>query len=249
MKYLDILLRYFNENDYAHREDVAIVISDIFEDNSDISLEDFKKKIEKITRDFFRINSLNKRDFAESVYVLLNKIKKERPEKSNKFMTAKKFISQYFEIGLDTSRHIEERNKILENLSTKKNPHDAALKAFNQLLDKIHVSYKIDLHGVKEYSGSDISKRFEDAILGFQIKTKSDDISEHMIRSESSKAQDWEMNGFVLVYARKRDKKVESSIQAAYHHFRILNDAGRMYCAIVYPELFAELLRKNSIST
>jgi hypothetical protein len=85
-------------------------------------------------------------------------------------------------------------------------------------------------------------------VIGFQIKSRNDNISEYMIRSESSKAQDWKMDGFVLIYARKRDKEVESSIQAAYHHFKILNDSGRMYCAIIYPELLAELLRGNSIS-
>ena len=36
MKYLDAILRYFNENDYTHREDVAIIISEIFEETPDI---------------------------------------------------------------------------------------------------------------------------------------------------------------------------------------------------------------------
>jgi len=55
------------------------------------------------------------------------------------------------------------------------------------------------------------------------------------------------MNGFVLIYAQERDKKVEVSIQAAYHHFKILKDSGKMYCAIVYPELLADLFRKYSV--
>jgi len=135
----------------------------------------------------------------------------------------------------------------LKAFSTIKKPHTAIMKVFNKLLDKIHVSYRIDLHGVKEYSGIDIGKSLDDAIIGFQIKSRNDDIREHMIRSESSKAQDWKMNGFVLVYARERDKKVESSIQAAYHHFKILKDSKRMYCVIVYPELLSELFRKYSV--
>src|SRR5208337_3638997 len=225
MKYLDAVLRYFNENEYTHKEDVAIIISDIFEENPEISLENFKKRIKKVRRDFFRINGLKRDQFAESVYLLLNKVRRERPDKLNKFTIAKKFISKYFEVGFDTSQHVEERRQILEKLSAEKNPHSTALKAFNQLLDKTKISYKVDLHGVKEYSGIDISKLFEDTILGFQIKSKSDDISEHMVRSETSKAQDWKINGFVLIYARKGDKKVESSIQAAYHHFKILNDS------------------------
>jgi hypothetical protein len=248
MKYLDILLRYFDENDYTHKEDVPIITSEIFEENPDVSLEDFKKKIKKVRRDFFRINRLNRDHFAEATYVLLNKVKTERPDKLSKFTTAKDFILKNLEVGFNASQYVRERNGILESISKVEKPHTIIMKVFNHLLDKIQVSYKIDIHGVKEYSGIDISKCFKDAMIGFQIKSRNDNISEYMIRSESSKAQDWKMDGFVLIYARKRDKEVESSIQAAYHHFKILNDSGRMYCAIVYPELLAELLRGNSIS-
>lgn len=247
MKYLDALLRYFNENDYTHRKDVAIIISDIFEENPDISLEGFVKKIKGIKRDFFRINRLNRTDFSKTVYVLLNRAKKERPDRINKFNMAKTFISKHLEIGFDRAKHIEEREVVLKKLSTIKKPHTVIMKALNKLLDRIKVSYQIDLHGVKEYSGIDISKSLSDALIGFQIKSPNDDISEHMIRSETSKAQDWGFDGFVLIYGRERDKKVEPSIQAAYHHFRILKDSGKMYCAIVYPELLAELFRKYSV--
>lgn len=247
MKYLDALLRCFNENDYTHREDVAIMISDIFEENPDISLEAFTGKIKGIKRDFFRINRLNRADFSETVYILLNRIKKERPDKINKFNLAKTFISNHFEIGFDRAKYVEEREAILKKFSTIKKPHTVTMEAFNRLLDRIRVSYQIDLHGVKEYSGIDISKSLTDAMIGFQIKSRNDDISEHMIRSETSKAQDWKFDGFVLIYSRERDKKVEPSIQAAYHHFRVLKDSGKMYCAIVYPELLAELFREYSI--
>jgi hypothetical protein len=248
MKYLDALLRYFNENDYKHREDVAIIISDIFKENPDTSLEAFRKRIKGIRRDFFRINRLNRADFSETLYVLLNRTTKERPDKTNKFNVAENFISQHFEIGFDRAKHVEEREAILKKFSAVKKPHTVIMGVFNELIDKIRVSYQIDLHGVKEYSGIDISKSLTNAIIGFQIKSPNDKISEHMIRSETSKAQDWKFDGFVLVYGRMRDKKVESSIQAAYHHFKILRDSGRMYCAIVYPELLAELFRKYSIS-
>jgi len=248
MKYLDALLRFFNKNDCTHREDVAILISEIFEENPDTSLEDFRKRIKGIRRDFFRINTLNRDRFAETVYVLLNRVRKERPDKLSKFKLAKKFISEHFEVGFDSTEFVEERKAILSEFLTVNKPHTIIMEAFNRLLDRIQVSYKIDLHGVKEYSGIDISESVGDAIIGFQIKSRNDDIREHMIRSESSKAQDWKMNGFVLIYARKKDKKVESSIQAAYHHFKILRDSVRMYCAIVYPELLAELFRKYSVS-
>jgi len=248
MKYLDTILRYFNQNEYTHREDVAIIISEIYEENADISLEDFKRRIKGIKRDFFRINRINRDSFSETLYVLLNKIQKERPDKLTNFNLAKSFISQYIEIGFDTTKFIEERNTVMRKFSIIKNPHSAVMKAFNQMLDKIQLSYKIDLHGTKEYSGIDISKDYKGAVIGFQIKSPGDNISEHIIRSESSKAQDWKISGFVLIYARKRDKKVESSIQAAYHHFKVLRDSGRMYCAIVYPELLAELFRKYNIN-
>lgn len=248
MKYLDVILRYFSEEEYKHRQDVAILISDIFEKNPEINLEEFKKKIKNIRRDFFRINRLNRDSFAETLYVLLNRVRKERPAKLDKFNLAKGFISQHFEIEVDKTKFVEERDAILKKFSTLKKPHTVIMKAFNQLLDKIHLSYKINLHGTKEYSGSDISKTLKGATIGFQIKTQRDVISEHMIRSQSSKAEDWKMNGFVLIYAREPNKEVESSIQAAYHHFKILNDSGRMYCAIIYPELLAELFRKWAIS-
>lgn len=80
MKYLDALLRFFNQNDFTHKEDVAILISDIFEGNPNVGLDDFKRSVKKIRRDFFRINRLNRDDFSEIVYVLLNKTKKERPD-------------------------------------------------------------------------------------------------------------------------------------------------------------------------
>lgn len=247
MKYLDAILRYFNENDYTHREDVAIIISNIFEEKPDIALEVFMRKIKGIRRDFFRINRLNKVDFSETLYVLLNRITKERPDKISKFNIAKTFVSKHFEIGFDGTKYIEERDEILKRFSTAKKPHTVIMEAFNKLLDRIMISYQIDLHGVKEYSGIDISKNIKDVMIGFQIKSRNDDISEHIIRSETSKAQDWKFNGFVLIYGRGRDKKAETSIQAAYHHFEILKDSKRMYCAIIYPELLAELFREHSI--
>jgi hypothetical protein len=248
MKYLDALLRLFEDNEYTHREDVAIIISEIFEKNPDISLEDFTKKIKKIRRDFFRINRLNRNLFAQTAYLCLNKIRKERPDEISKFNTAKQFISKHFEIGFDSTEFVEERNNILESFSAVKKPHETLMRAFNKLLEKIQLNYKVNLHGVKEYSGIDISQSIKNVIIGFQIKSRNDDISEHMIRSETSKAQDWKLHGFVLIYGRESDKKVEPSIQAAYHHFKILNESKRLCCAIVYPELLAELFRTHSIS-
>ena len=247
MKYLDALLRFFDQNDFRNREDVAILISEIFERNPDMSLEDFKKSVSEIRRDFFRINRLNREKFSENIYLILNRTRMERPEEARSFDLAQSFISKHIQIGFDDAKFVEERNRVLETFETIKKPHEVLLKAFNQVLDRMQISYKIDLHGVKEYSGIDICNDYRGSSIGFQIKSRNDDISEHMIRSESSKAQEYRIDGFVLIYGRKRDKTVDTSIQAAYHHFRILNDSNRMYCAIVDPYLFAELIRRYSI--
>ena len=248
MKYFDAFLRYIRENDYTHREDVAIIISEIFEMNPDITFDKFKKQIKDIRRDFFRINNIDRNEFAEIVFDLFKRIRKARPKALTTFDTAKGFMTKHLEVGFDTTKFIIKRTNILERFSIIKKPHTVIMKAFNQLLDKIKVSYSVNLHGVKEYSGIDIVKKIDKALVGFQIKSRYDNISEHIIRSETSKALDWKINGFVLVYAREINKSVESSIQAAYHHFKNLNDSEKMYCTIVYPELLSELFRINSIN-
>jgi hypothetical protein len=248
MKYLDAILRYISQNEYTHRENVAIIIADLFEQDPNISLEKFIKEIKAIKKDFFRINKLDRTYFAGTLYVLLNKAKEERPDKQTGFVVAKDFISKHFEIGFDSRKFKEERSDILNSFESIKIPHQALIKAFNNLLEKFGPLYKVDLHGVKEYSGIDIGVKCKEATIGFQIKSRSDDITEPAIRSETSKAQDWNMNGFVLVYGRKRNKSLETSVQASYHHFKVLIDSGRMYCAVLQPELFAELLRMHSIS-
>jgi hypothetical protein len=69
-----------------------------------------------------------------------------------------------------------------------------------------------------------------------------------MIRSEASKAREWGLKGFVMVYALKRNRKVDASIQAAYHHFKRIIDNRTIYCSIIHPELLAELFRLYSVS-
>jgi len=75
MTYLDVVLRLFNKEDYSHREDIAIIISDIFEKDPNMSLDVFKRKINGIKRDFFRINRLNREGFAERIFELLTEQK------------------------------------------------------------------------------------------------------------------------------------------------------------------------------
>jgi hypothetical protein len=248
MKYLDAILRYFSENDFTHKEDVAIIVSDLFNEKPDMSLEDFITTIGRVRRDFFRINKINRVEFAEEVFAILNKVKLEYPNKKTNFEQARNFISENLEIGFDPRKHIEHRNNLIGILSAISEPHSTAMKAFNNFLSKIAVSHQLDIHGVKEFSGVDISKSIGNAVIGFQLKAQSDDISENMIRAECSKAQEWGLDGFVLVYARKSNKVVETSIQAAYHYFRRVNESEKMYCAIITPSLLAELFRKMEIS-
>jgi len=126
-------------------------------------------------------------------------------------------------------------------------PHGKIMASFNELLQKIAHSYQIDLHGAKEHSGIDVCKKYKGATISFQIKSKNDDISEYMIRSESSKAQEWEFKGFVVIYARKTNRKVDASIQSAFHHFKRLIDSRTMYCSILHLELLAEFFRMHSV--
>ena len=121
------------------------------------------------------------------------------------------------------------------------------MEAFEQLLQKIAESFQVSLHGTKEYSGTDISKKIQEAIVGFQIKSVNDNISEDKIRSQTSKALEYGMAGFVWIYGCPLSKAVESSIQAAYHHFTRINETKKMYCAVIPPELLAELFRKYMI--
>jgi hypothetical protein len=243
MTYLDCILRFFNQEDYSHREDVAIIISDIFEQNPNIDLNDFKKKISGIKRDFFRINSLNRGIFAEKIFGILTNEKTYVNEKQSKFDEARDFISKNFEIAYKQLESKEFRAQFIEQFSSLRKPHEKIMVAVNQLLTKMDASFSIDVHGVKEYSGIDIAKHIKSAVIGIQIKTRSDDISENIILSEVTRAQDYDINGFILIYARRNTRKVESSIGGAFHIFKRLNDSKKIYCAIVKPELFAELFR------
>jgi hypothetical protein len=247
MTYLDCLLRFFRREEYLNRENVAIIISNIFEQSPTISIDDFKKKIRALKSDFFRINGLNRGIFAEKVFGILKDELRNNPENESKFNQAKTFISKNFETSFNRSENIEFRRQLIEQFSGIKKPHEKLMESMNELLDKVSVSFSVDLHGVKEFSGIDIAKDIKDAVIGIQIKTRNDNISENMILSEVTRAQNYCINGFVLVYGRKMTKKVQSSIGGAFHIFKRLNDNKKIYSAIVEPELLAELFRIYSI--
>ena len=247
LKYLSAVLRFFNENDYTHRENVAILVSDIYEQNPEINLDEFKNRIKGIRSDFFRINKINRSKFAESVFALLNKTKNQYEGKKDRFEIARDFVSRFLEIGFEKDKYEEDRKRILKLFRTVAKPHLKLLEVLDSLLQKIDKSYQIGLHGVKEYSGIDLAKKVDTAIIGFQMKTVNDDISEDKIRAQASKAQEYKLDGFVWIYGRPPSKDVDNSVQAAFHHFMRINETKSMYCAIVLPEVLAELLIKYSI--
>ena len=222
MTSLDAVLRFFSKEGYSNRENIAIVISNIFEKTPDIALADFKKEIRFIKSDFFRINRLKREEFSERIFQTLLRQKEFEKDQESGYEIALKFIKKYFEVGYKKTEHKQQREALIERFSTIPKPHEKVMMGLNELLEKIVVSYSLNLHGVKEYSGIDIAKEINGAVIGFQIKTRSDDISENMILSEVTRAQKYGVNGFVLIYARASNKKVESSILGAYHIFKLL---------------------------
>ena len=215
---------------------------------TDLEFSIFYNKCQKIRTNFFRLNRVKKRDFLSDLFTQLSNEDLEGLGLFERFDIAIEFISKYIEIGYRVDKFKTDRKILIDKMMNIREPHERIMACFNEFLQKIANSYQIDLHGTKEYSGIDICKKYKGAMIGFQIKSKNDDISEDMIRSESSKAQEWKFKGFVLIYARKTNRKVNASIQAAFHHFKRLIDSRTMYCSIVHPELLAELFRKYSIS-
>jgi hypothetical protein len=78
MRRLSAILRFFRENGLRNIDDVAVVISDIFEETPDIRKDIFKAKIRKIESDFFRMNSLKRDEFAEQIFRVVGSIAERR---------------------------------------------------------------------------------------------------------------------------------------------------------------------------
>lgn len=251
-KVISITMDFIHKNGYQDIDDFASKASDVYcrliQEDAKIKSDDFLKSVKNIRTSFFRINRVSKQDFVDRLFSQLSHIDLARYTKASKFDIAKNFISTYLEIGFDKSKFDNERRIIIDKFESIKSPHAKLMEAFETLLQKIAESFQVGLHGTKEYSGIDISKRVQEAIIGFQIKSVNDAISEDKIRSQTSKALEYGIDGFVWIYGRPSTKDVESSIQAAYHHFKRTNENKKMYCAIIHPELLAELFRKLEIS-
>jgi len=250
-KLLSTVMDFIHENDYNDLDNFAArsaeVYAEILTNTNKVTPEDFFKEINRIRTSFFKTNSLSKLGFSQALFKRLSRVDLSRYLVSTKFETAKNFIVNNFEVGFDKSKFVDERNEILTKTGTIKSPHARLMEAFEVLLQKMSSSYQIPLHGTKEYSGIDISKKIKQASIGFQIKSVNDDISEDKIRSQSSKAREYNLDGFVWIYGRPFSKEVDASIQAAFHHFARINETKQIYCTVVSPEILAELLRKYEV--
>ncbi len=90
-------------------------------------------------------------------------------------------------------------------------------------------------------------KHVGEAKIGFQIKSPNDQIDEAHIRSQHSKAREWQLDGYVLILAMRRTPKVDAAIQVAFHLFETENRRGPMFCHLVAPGQFAELLLRYRV--
>jgi len=250
-KVISITMEFIHKNGYQDIDDFASKVSNVYckllQEDAKVRSDDFLRSVKNIRTSFFRINRVSKHDFVGRLFSELSQIDLARYTKASKFDMAKNFISAYLEIGFDRSKFINERRIIIAKFGNIKSPHAKLMDAFETLLQKIAESFQIALHGTKEYSGIDVSKKIQEAIIGFQIKSVNDDISEDKVRSQTSKALEYGVDGFVWIYGRPSSKDVDSSIQATYHHFTRINKKKEMYCTLIHPELLAELFRKYGI--
>ncbi|MCP8309403.1 MAG: hypothetical protein H3Z53_01210 [archaeon] len=247
---LSVIMEFIHREGYADYDGFASKLThtyiQLLEEKGNPTSEDFSKSAEKIRTNFFRTNrGAKKREFISRLF---NKLSTEVREALSSFDLAKRFVSTYFEVGFDSSKFQEERRNIIEKIMTVSKPHKKLIVAFSRLLQKIKTTYQIELHSTKEFSGADIVKKLGNIKIGFQVKSKNDDISEEKIRSTVSHAQEWKLNSLVLVYGREEDKRVKESIAAAYHFFERVNSEGKIYCSVIQPNLLAELFRCYKIS-
>lgn len=247
MKYLSAILRYFDRMDYKYTDDIPVWLADAYKHRQGITMNQYIDFVSKIETPFFRINKVKRDDLAREIFLKLEKIKTQSVAPISAFEKAREFCSQYLEIPIEHENRFRRENMI-DEFETVKRPHDKLVQSLNNLLQKISASHQIILHGVKEYSGVDLSKSFNDTNIGFQVKSKNDDISEKIIRAQTSKALEYRMGGFVFLYGRAKSGKVETSIQAAYHHFQRMNERKEIYCSVISPDVFAELMVLYSVS-
>jgi hypothetical protein len=247
-----LLWDFIHSNKWQDLDDFSLRFTDrLLEiaNKSPLSTQNILDALDRTRTNFFLINKkIRKRDFARLFFSQLSQIDLSEYTSRSRFETAKNFISTYLEVGYDKSKFTEERDLLVAKFGSFRNPHAKLLTAFETFLQKIAESFQVVLHGTKEYSGVDITKKIEEATIGFQIKSVNDDISEDKIRSQTSKALEYCLDGFVWIYGRPMARDLDTSIQAAYHHFKRINEKKKMYCTLIHPELLAEMFRKYEVN-
>ena len=173
----------FTDYDSYSRRITNAYVQLISDFGTDLESDIFYYRCRKIRTNFFRLNRVKKRDFLSDLFTRLCDEDLESLGLFERFDVAREFISKYITVGFRVDKFKIERDFLIEQMMNIREPHERIMTCFNELLQKIAQSYQIDLHGSKEYSGIDICKEYKGTIIGFQIKTKSDDISEYMIRS------------------------------------------------------------------
>jgi len=247
-KIISTIMEFIHTNDYKDLDGFSSKITQNYTKlitamPIGVTKEQFFNSIKKISTNFFIVNKVSKKEFSEKLYNTLIKI--ELP--FTNYEIAEHFLSQYMEIGYEKNKHVDERKKIISFFKNSKNPHEKIIHSFEILLQRIKSSYQITLHGTKEYSGIDVCKVIKGTTIGFQIKSRNDSITEDKIRAQTSKALEYKLDGFVWIYARPPLKTVDSSIQAAFHHYKRLNEQKKMYCTIIDPERLAELFCRYEV--
>jgi hypothetical protein len=251
-KVLSFIMEFIHKNGYEDLDGFANKLAHAYcrllrRSHGSIAENDFFNATKNLKTTFFRINRVRKHDFIQALFKRLTRIDLAEYVTLSKFELARDCVSRYLEVGYDKTKFRKQRDLIIKKFGSLRNPHAKLIDAFEILLQKLARSFQVSLHGTKEYSGIDISKKIGEAIIGFQIKSVNDDISEDKIRSQTSKALEYNLDGFVWIYGRPLSKVVESSIQAAYHHFKRVNETKKMYCTLIPPELLAELFRRYEI--
>lgn len=75
LAYLDVILRYMTQEEFTHRENIPIMLSDYLNQNPHSDLDKFTKFVESIRSDFFRINRIDRLNFAREIFHLCKTIK------------------------------------------------------------------------------------------------------------------------------------------------------------------------------
>lgn len=121
MRRLSAILQFFRANDLRNIDDVAVQISDIFDENPLINRDSFKSKIKEIKSDFFRMNNLEREVFAEQVFRAVGDIREkvfeERAVKDDQDLSAKGTVAEVVDLLNKAGRSFEKTPIVYSKLA------------------------------------------------------------------------------------------------------------------------------------